>query len=167
MKTYFISIFILCLFIIISCGDQEYTKDEIIDIVEKTDSLMAKLTGEKFDWASATAYSTVIAYYPQPDIIFINENLTYRKPGNSFNRYYFKNGSLIYFIEKKLMYLKASESKLKKELSSLTLYLDPDGKVISYVNTLNNQLVKFNNSELAEILSHGEELYNLVSNKYF
>ena len=165
MKIDLISIISLCLFLIISCGGQEYTEEGIVEIVEKTDSLLAKLAGQKYDWASATGYSAVMAYYPEPDIIFINENLIYRKPGNSFNRYYFKNGSLIYFIEKKLMYLQESKSKLRKELSSLTLYLDPDGDIISYNKILNNQLVHLNDSELAEILSHAEELRKLVSDK--
>ena len=165
MKTYLISIVILCLFSIISCGRQEFTEEGIVEIVEKTDSLLAKLAGQKYDWASAAGYSTVMAYYPQPDIIFINENLTHRKPGNAFNRYYFKDGRLIHFIGKKLIYLQEAESKLKKELLLLSLYLDPDGDIISYNKILNNQLVPLDDLELVEILKHADEVYHLVSNK--
>ena len=150
---------------IISCGGKENTEEGIVDIVEKTDSILATLAGQKYEWASAKAYSTVMAYYPEPDIIFLNENLTYRQPGNSFNRYYFRNGSLIHFIGKKLSYLFEKESKMKKELTTLTLYLDPDGDVISYSNILNNNLVGLDDSELEQILSHSKELYSLVGNK--
>ena len=165
MKTSLISIIILGLFLFISCGREEYTEEGIIKIVEKTDSLLAKLAGQKYDWASAAGYSTVMAYYPQPDIIFINENLTHRKPGNAFNRYYFKDGRLIHFIGKKLIYLQEAESKLKKELLLLSLYLDPDGDIISYNKILNNQLVPLDDLELVEILKHADEVYHLVSNK--
>ena len=155
----------MCSLVIISCGGKENTEEGIVDIVEKTDSILATLAGQKYEWASAKAYSTVMAYYPEPDIIFLNENLTYRQPGNSFNRYYFRNGSLIHFIGKKLSYLFEKESKMKKELTTLTLYLDPDGDVISYSNILNNNLVGLDDSELEQILSHSKELYSLVGNK--
>ena len=98
MKTLFISIIVVFSTLIISCGSREYTEEGIVVIVEKVDSIVATLAGQKYDWASARAYSTIMAYYPEPDIIFLNENLTYRKPGNSFNRYYVINGSLIHFI---------------------------------------------------------------------
>lgn len=155
----------MCSLLIISCGGKENTEEGIVDIVEKTDSILATLAGQKYEWASAKAYSTVMAYYPEPDIIFLNENLTYRQPGNSFNRYYFRNGSLIHFIGKKLSYLFDKESKMKKELTTLTLYLDLDGDVISYSNILNNNLVGLDDSELEQILSHSKELYSLVGNK--
>ena len=106
-----------------------------------------------------------MAYYPTPDIIFLNEKLTYRKPGNSFNIYYVKNGSLIHFIGKKFRYLYGADSKMKKELTTLTLYLDPDGDVISYSKVLNKELVSLDDSELDEILSHSKELYSLVGDK--
>ena len=162
MKIIFISIIVSFSLIIISCGGKEYTEEGIVEIVEKTDSILATLTGQSYDWASAKAYSTVMAYYHEPDIIFLNENLTYRTPGNSFNRYYIKNGSLIYFIGKKLAYLYEADSKMSKELSNLTLYLDPDGDVISYNKIINKQMVSLEDSELDEIISHTKELYALV-----
>jgi hypothetical protein len=165
MKILFILFIVLCSFLIISCGGKEYTEEGIVEIVEKTDSILATLAGQRYDWASAKAYSNLMAYYPEPDIIFLNENLTYRKPGDSFNIYYFKNGSLIHFIGKKLMYINVTDSKMKKELTSLTLYLDPDGDVISYYKILNKQVVSLLDSELEEILSHSKELYSLVGDK--
>jgi len=165
MKIIFSSIIIFFSFLTISCGSKEYTEEGIVEIVERTDSILATLTGQSYNWASPKAYSTVMAYYPEPDIIFINENLTYRTPGNSFNRYYIKNGSLIYFIGKKLDYSYQTNSKISKELSTLTLYLDPDGDVISYNKIINRQTVSLEDSELKEIIEHSKELYALVGNK--
>jgi hypothetical protein len=165
MKIFFVLILIFGSFLIISCGGKEYSEEGIVEIVEKADSILTTLAGQRYDWASPIAFSTVMAYYPQSDIIFINENLTYRKPSNAFNRYYFKDGNLIHFIGKKLSYISATDSTMNKELSDLTLYLDPDGDVISYNKILNNQLVNLSDSELDEILSHSKELYSLVGDK--
>jgi hypothetical protein len=165
MKILFTLFIVLCSFLIISCGGKEYTEEGIVEIVEKTDSILTTLAGQRYDWASAKAYSSLMAYYPEPDIIFLNEDLTYRKPGDSFNLYYYKNGSLIHFIGKKLLYSNVTGTKMKKELTSLTLYLDPDGDVISYDKKLNNQVASLLDSELEEILSHSKELYSLVGDK--
>ena len=165
MKSIFVSIIVLYFFLIISCGGKEYTEEGIIEIVQRTNSLLAKLDGQRYDWASSKAYSRIMAYYPEPDIIFLNEKLTYRKPGDSFNLYYFKNGNLIHFIGKKLMYINVNDSKMKKELTNLTLYLDPDGDVISYNKILNNKSVSLVDSELDDILSHSVELYGLVGDE--
>ena len=54
---------------------------------------------------------------------------------------------------------------MKKELTTLTLYLDQDGYVISYRKILNNKLVSLDDSELDEILLHSKELYSLVVDK--
>jgi hypothetical protein len=72
--------FLLFISFIISCSKQEYTEKGISEIVQRTDSLLTNLAGQKYDWASAKAYSTMLAYYPEPDIIFLNEKFTYRKP---------------------------------------------------------------------------------------
>ncbi|UCH65369.1 MAG: hypothetical protein JSW63_12315 [Ignavibacterium sp.] len=165
MKIIYLFILALSSFLIIACGGKEYTEKGIVEIVEKTDSILATLEGQEYKWASARAFSRMKTYYPESDIIFINEKLTYRKPGNAFNRYYYKDGKLIHFIGKKLAYINATESKMKKELSDLTLYLDPDGDVISYNKILNNQLVNLDDAELQEILSHSKELYSLVGDK--
>jgi hypothetical protein len=152
-------------FLIITCGGKEQTEEGIVQIVERTDSILASLAGQRYEWASAKAYSTLTAYYPEPNMIFINEKLTYRKPSNSFNRYYIKDGNLIQFIGKKLSYKKVTDLKMNKELSDLTLYLDPDGDVISYNRYVNKKVVSLDDSELEEILSHSKELYNLVRDK--
>lgn len=165
MKLLLIILTVLISFLIISCGGKEYTEEGIVEIIEKTDSLLADLAGQEYVWASERAYSRLNAYYPEPDIIFINEKLTYRKPGNAFNRYYYKDGKLIHFIGKKLMYFNSQEIKKKKQLSELTLYLDPDGDVISYNNVLNNQLVHLEDDEIEETILHSKELYSLVGDK--
>ena len=71
--------FLLFILFTVSCDREEYTDKSISEIVQRTDSLLANLAGQKYDWASAKAYSTLKAYYPEPDIIFINEDLTYRR----------------------------------------------------------------------------------------
>ncbi len=124
--------------------------------------MLANLAGQKYDWASAKAYSTVTAYYPEPDIIFVNEDLTYRKAAEAFNLYYFKDGHLIHFIGKKLDYYSKNKKDIKKQLTKLNLNLESDGDVISYHKIVNGELSSLDDSDLEEVLTHAEELYKLV-----
>ena len=73
MNKILILTFTSLLFLLISCSREEYTDEQINEIVQRTDSLLVKLAGQKYDWASAKAYSTVTAYYPETDIIFLND----------------------------------------------------------------------------------------------
>jgi hypothetical protein len=165
MKKISFIILTFLILIILSCNREEYTEKSINEIVQKTDSLLTNLAGQKYDWASAKAYSTVTAYYPEPDIIFLNEDLTYRKPAEAFNLYYYKDAHLIHFIGKKLDYFTKDKNNLKKHLTKLNLNLESDGDVISYHKIVNGELSSLDDSDLEEVLSHAEELYKLVGDK--
>jgi len=165
MKKLSFIILTFLILIIVSCNREEYTDKSINEIVQKTDSLLTNLAGQKYDWASAKAYSTLTAYYPEPDIIFLNEDLTYRKPVEAFNLYYYKDGHLIHFIGKKLDYFTKNKKGLKKNLTKLMLNLESDGDVISYHKIVNGELSSLDDSDLEEVLTHAEELYKLVGDK--
>jgi len=165
MNKIFILIFISLILFFISCGKQEYTEKGISEIVQRTDSLLINLAGQKYDWASAKAYSTVLAFYPEPDIIFLNEDLTYRRAAEAFNLYYYKDGHLIHFIGKKLEYFPKKVKKTKKKMTKLKLNLDSDGDVISYQKFVNGELLSLDDPELEDVLTHAEELYKLVGDK--
>ena len=153
------------IFFLISCGKKEYTEKSINEIVQKTDSLLTNLAGQQYDWASAEAYSTIKAYYPEPEIIFLNEDLTYRKPAEALNLYYYKDGDLIHFIGKKMEYITKNVKKAKKKLTKLTLNLESDGDVISYYKVVNGELSSLDDSDVEEVLTHAEEIYKLVGDK--
>lgn len=155
----------LLILFIFSCSKQEYTENGISEIVQRTDSLLTNLAGQKYDWASAKAYSTVLAFYPEPDIIFLNENLTYRRAAEAFNLYYFKDGNLIHFIGKKLEYFPKNIKNTKKQMTKLMLNLDSDGDVISYQKIVNGKLLNLDDSELEDVLTHAKELYYQVGDK--
>ena len=163
-KIFILTLASLILFLI-SCGKQEYTEKGISEFVQRTDSLLTNLAGQKYDWASAKAYSTVLAFYPEPEIIFLNEDLTYRKAAEAFNLYYYKDGHLIHFIGKKLEYFTKKIKDTKKQMTKLMLNLESDGDVISYQKIVNGELLNLDDSELEEVLTHAEELYKLVGDK--
>ncbi len=165
MNKIFLLIFISLILFLLSCGKQEYTEKEISKIVQRTDSLLINLAGQKYDWASAKAYSTVRAYYTEPNIIFLNEKLKYRRGAEAFNLYYYKDGHIIHFIGKKIEYFPKKEKKTKQQMTKLRLILDYDGDVISYQKIVNGELLSLDNSELEEVLTHAEELYELVGDK--
>jgi len=165
MNKIFLLIFISLILFITSCGKQEYTEKEISKIVQRTDSLLNNLAGQKYDWASAKAYSTVRAFYTEPDIIFLNEKLKYRRAAEAFNLYYYKDGHIIHFIGKKIEYFPKKEKKTKQQMTKLWLILDYDGDLISYQKIVDGEILSLDDSELEKVLIHAEELYELVGDK--
>ena len=165
MNKIFLLTFTSLIFFLISCGKQEYTDKGISEIIQRTDSLLINLAGQKYDWASEKAYSTILAFYPEPDIIFLNEKLKYRRAAEAFNLYYYKDGHLIHFREKKLEYFPKNIRNTKKQITKLRLNLESDGDVISYQKIVNGELLNLDDSELEEVLTHAEELYKLVGDK--
>jgi len=158
MKKIIILIFASLILFVISCGKEEYTEQGISEIVQRTDSLLINLAGQKFNWASANSYSTVLTFYPEPDLVFLKEEL-YRKTAKAYNLYYYKDGYLIHFIGKKLKYFPKNIKNTKEQMTNLTLNLDSDGDVISYQKIVDGELLNLDDSELEEVLTHAEELY--------
>jgi len=165
MNKIFLLIFISLILFLTSCGIQEYNEKEISEIVQRTDSLLFNLAGQKYDWASAKAYSTVRAFYTEPDIIFLNEKLKYRRAAEAFNLYYYKDGHIIHFIGKKIEYFPKKGKKTKQQMIKLWLILDYDGDLISYQKIVDGKILSLDDSELEEVLTHAEELYELVGDK--
>ena len=164
MKKIFILIFASLILFVISCGKEEYTEQGISEIVQRTDSLLINLAGQKFNWASAKAYSTVLTFYPEPDLVFLKEEL-YRKTAKEYNLYYYKDGYLIHFIGKKLKYFPKNIKNTKEQMTILTLNLDSDGDVISYQKIVDGELLNLDDSELEEVQTHAEELYERFGEK--
>jgi hypothetical protein len=153
------------MFVFISCSDERYTETGIERIVSTTDSLLENLSGQKYEWASKSAYSTVMAYYPTTDIIFLNENFRSRDSAEAVNFYYYKDRALIRYISRLLEYYKNEEGKYKKRHIRLTINFDPDGDVISYDKLLNSQPENLSSEEVKKILSHSDELYRIVGDE--
>jgi len=154
--------FVLLLFIITSCNVNKYSQEDIDTIVKKTDSKLKNFTPVQYQWASRSAYSEIKALYPYPDIIFLNENYRFRSGGDSFNLYYFKDGALIYFKERKLQSIQDNNNKLRKVLSKLILYLNQDGSVVTYYKNYDKKKAELEGSDVDRILSHAKELYDKV-----
>ncbi len=157
--------FVLLLFIISSCNVNKYSQEDIDTIVKKTDSKLKTITPVEYQWASKSAYSEIKALYPFPDIIFLNENYRFRSGGDSFNLYYFKDGALIYFKERKLQAIRDSNNKMRKVLSKLILYLDQDGSVVKYYKNYDKKKAGLEGTDVDRILSHAKELYDKVKER--
>jgi len=157
MKYSLAIVFILTL-IFISCGRKEFTEKGILDIKKEIDSLLYHPDSEQhFNWGSAKAYSNFRAYFHNSKLIFINEDYRYRIAGDSFNRYYYKDGNMLYFIGKQLTYMP------DKKYRNTELMADPDGNVIKYDNIINGERVGLSSEELNEIIDHAKELEKIVS----
>lgn len=160
MKIFYITLSISILIILFSCGRKEYTEKGILEIKEEIDSLLYNLQGEKnFDWGSAEAYSYFRAYFHNSKLIFINEDFHYRQPGEAFNLYYFKDGNMIYFIGKEIIYTP------NKQFRNIEMMVDPDENVIAYEKIVNGQRLGLESEESDFIISHAKELRDIVDSR--
>ena len=160
MKIFSTIIILISIIFISSCERKEFTEEGILQIKHEIDSLLYHPDSEEhFDWGSATAYSTFRAYFHNSKLIFINEDYRYRKAGDSFNRYYFKDGNMLYFIGKEITYMP------DKTYHNTEMMIDPDGNVITYDNLVNGKRVGLSNEELNKIVEHAKVLENIVTTR--
>ena len=155
-----LSLLLSVIILFISCGRKEYTEKGILEIKKEIDSLLYNPEAEEsFNWGSAEAYSNFRAYFHNSKLIFINEDFHLREPGEEFNRYYFKDGNLVYFVGRSLAY------SPDKEFTNIEMMVDPDGKVIAYDKIANGQRLNLNSEESDKIIKHAQELEKIVSER--
>jgi hypothetical protein len=160
MKLYQIILFALFLILISSCGRKEYTEKGILEIKKEIDSLLYNPEAEEqFNWGGADAYSNFRAYYHNSKLIFINEDYRFREPGEAFNRYYFKDGNLLYFVGRELTYMP------DKKYTNIEMMVDPDGNVIAYENVMNGQRSGLSSDDSKKIIEHAKAIEKIVSER--
>ena len=160
MKLYQFILIALVLSIVSSCGRKEYTEKGILEIKKEIDSLLYNPEAEEqFNWGSADAYSNFRAYYNNSKLIFINEDYHFREPGESFNRYYFKDGKMLYFVGRELTYMP------DKQFKNVELMVDPDGNVIAYDFVINGQRTGLDSDDSRKIIEHARALEKIVSER--
>jgi len=160
MKLHYTLFALLILILFFSCGRKEYTEKGILEIKKEIDSILYHPEEEKqFDWGSGKAYSYFRAYFQNSKLIFINEDFHYRQPGESFNRYYFKDGNMLYYIGKSITYMPDKQAK------NIEMMVDPDGNVIAYDKIVNGQRSGLESEESEFIIEHAKELRDIVERK--
>ena len=160
MKSHQIILLALVLILIYSCGRKEYTEKGILEIKKEIDSLLYNPEAEEqFNWGGADAYSNFRAYYHNSKLIFINEDYRFREPGEAFNRYYFKDGNLLYFVGRELTYIP------DKKYTNIEMMVDPDGNVIAYDKVVNGQRSGLSSEESNEIIQHARAIEKIVSER--
>jgi hypothetical protein len=160
MKKYSLIVILPIILVLLSCGRKEYTEQGIKEIKKEIDSLLYNPDAEEhFNWGSAKAYSNFRAYFHNSKLIFINEDYRFRQSGDSFNRYYFKDGHMLYYIGKELSYMP------DKKYMNLEMMVDPDGDIIAYDKIVNGERLALSGQESKEIIEHARELEKIVSTR--
>lgn len=150
----------LIIILFFSCGRKEYTEKGILEIKKEIDSLLHNPEAEEhFNWGSARAYSNFRAYYHDSKLIFINEDFRHRYPGESFNRYYFKDDNLLYFIGKEITH------NPRKIYNNVEMMVDPDGNAIAYDKLVNGQRMGLSSEEIDAIVEHAGKLRDIVNER--
>ena len=160
MKYYLPFLIFISILIVSSCGRKEYTEQGIEEIKNEIDSLLYNPDAEKeFNWGSAKAYSYFKAYFHNSKLIYIKEDYRFRKSGSSFNKYYFKDGNMLYYIAKELIYIP------EKKFIDTEMMVDPDGTVVFYDKIVQGKRVALSREESSEIIRHARDLEKIVSEK--
>lgn len=160
MKITLFTLILIVVIIFFSCGRKEYTEKGILEIKAEIDSLLHSPEAEEhFNWGSPKAYSNFRAYFNNSELIFINEDFKHRYPGESFNRYYFIDGNLLYFIGKELTY------NPRKTYIDVEMMVDPDGNALAYDKIVNGKRMGLSGEEIEAIVEHAAELKDIVSER--
>jgi len=160
MKLYQFILIAVILLIVSSCGRKEYTEKGILEIKKEIDSLLYNPEAEEqFNWGATEAYSNFRAYYHNSKLIFINEDYRFREPGEAFNRYYFKDGKMLYFVGRELTYMP------DKQFKNVELMVDPDENVIAYDFVINGQRTGLDSDDSKKIIEHARALEKIVSER--
>ena len=147
------------------CGQKNYSLDEVKGIIKTVNDNLHGLKEKDYEWASKKAYSKIKAFYPLKGYTLLNERIRFRSGGDSFNLYYFKDGNLVFFKERKLTFKKTYRNKLRRVLSSLDLYLDQYGNVVGLENMADKKKADLEGSQVTDILSHANEIYAISNPK--
>ena len=116
-KTVTLIIFFIFVFFIFSCEGETFLEEGIKEIVKEINVKLENAVGQEFNWGSPKAYSIFRAYFHADELIFINESYTYRKPAESANLYYFKDGTCSSSYKQKIrltLYVKKAVKAKKK-----------------------------------------------------
>ncbi len=161
-----ITLFLLLLIFVYSCGRREFSEEGIREIVKEINVKLDDAQGVELNWGSPEAYSIFTAYYSGRELIFINESYTYRSPAESFNRYYFQDGSLLHALIKKIEYTPSGKNiKGQKMMTSLEFYSDPDENILFYEKIVNRERATLTDDEAEEIFRHADALIDIAVKK--
>ena len=147
------------------CGQKNYSLDEVKGIIKTVNDNLHGLQETDYEWASKKAYSKIKAFYPLKGYTLLNERIRFRSGGDSFNLYYFKDGNLLFFKERKLTFKETNRGKLRRVLSTLDLYLDQYGNVVGFENVTDKKKVDLEGSQVTDIISHAHEIYAVAKPK--
>lgn len=106
-------------------------------------------------WAQDDAASIFGAYFDRSKLMFIDERLD-SNSGSASSQYYFEDGVLFHFYNKKRM--RALDHALKEDVIVVKLFFDPRGNLIESTKTVNGRDDEIDLDEVSAVMGHAESL---------
>lgn len=146
---------------IISCASSEEKLQNIKDYVAKLTAEIKFEDGFNAIKVRGEKRSIFRSYYQNEDLVFINEDLDIGIRGKSANKYFFRNGELVYFSEQTVLIKDDSlkingKTMIRSEIyfnGTMSLYSERIIKGIS---------VPFSELEISSIVEHSKILKDLA-----
>lgn len=149
------------LLIIISCASKDEQIQTIKDYVDKISAEIKFEDGFDAIKVRGEKRSRFRSYYQNNELVFINEDMNIGIRGNSSNKYFFRNGELVYFSEQTILSKDDSLKINTKTMIKSEVYFDTNIELFSE-RIINGTLIPFSDLEIKSILEHSQILKDLA-----
>jgi len=119
-----IFILLMLFLVILSCASKEEKLQAYKDYVAKISSGLMYEEGINNIKVIGERRSIFRSYFADEQLVFINENMSIGRRGESANHYYFKDNELIHFEEKSILFKDDSLSIDRKTIVNSLFFID-------------------------------------------
>ena len=128
--------------VILSCASKEEKLQAYKDYVAKISSGLMYEEGINNIKVIGERRSIFRSYFADEQLVFINENMSIGRRGESANHYYFKDNELIHFEEKSILFKDDSLSIDRKTIVNSLFFIDGNDTLET------NRIIGINNRDL-------------------
>jgi hypothetical protein len=152
-----LSIFLLPFLLVLSCASKDEKLQNIKDYVEKISNEIKFEDGFDAIKVRGEKRSRFRSYYQNDELVFINEDMNIGNRGNSANKYYLRNNTLVYYSEQSLI-MKDDSLKIKSKSMIRTEIYFSGNETIQSERILQGNSLPLTDAEIKSIIEH----YNIL-----
>jgi len=153
--------YLLPFLMIISCASSEEKLQNIKDYVVKLSAEIKFEDGFDAIKVRGEKRSRFRSYYQNNELVFINEDMNIGNRGDSANKYFFRNGILVYYKEDTILKKDDSLNVYGKTPLRTEIYFDGNS-VLQSERIIKGVLLPLSDKEINSIIEHSKILKELA-----